>query len=46
MGCYVLDSSGSGTGPVEGWYHHVNEPSGSTRFWEVLEKLYNTRLQG
>jgi hypothetical protein len=31
MGWYVLDSSGSGWGPVEGSCEHGNEPSGSIK---------------
>jgi hypothetical protein len=37
MGCYRLDSSGSGEGPVEGSYEQGNEPTGSIKFWEILE---------
>jgi hypothetical protein len=28
---------GSGKGPVMGSCEHVNEPSGSTKCWEILE---------
>jgi hypothetical protein len=37
MGWYGLDRSGSGYGPVEGSCEHGSEPSGSIKFWEVLE---------
>jgi hypothetical protein len=39
MGWYGLDWLGSGQGPVEGSCEHGNEPSGSIKFWEVLEWL-------
>jgi hypothetical protein len=31
-------------GPVEGSCEHGNEPSGSKKRWEVLEKPHNWRL--
>jgi hypothetical protein len=31
-------------GPVEGSCEHGNEPSGSIKCWEVLERLYNWQL--
>jgi hypothetical protein len=37
MGWYELDQSSSGQGPVEGSFEHGSEPSGSIKFWEVLE---------
>jgi hypothetical protein len=37
MGWYGLHSSGSGQEPVEGSCEHGNEPSGSIKFWYVLE---------
>jgi hypothetical protein len=33
-----------GIGPVEDSCEHGNEPSGSTKYWEVLEWLHNWRL--
>jgi hypothetical protein len=36
MGCYKLDQSGLGQGPVEGSCEHGNEPSGSIKFWKFL----------
>jgi hypothetical protein len=36
--------TGSAEGPVEGSCEHGNEPSVSTKFWEVLEWLHNWRL--
>jgi hypothetical protein len=38
---YGLDRSGSELGPVEGSYEHGNEPSGSLKCWEYIEKLHN-----
>jgi hypothetical protein len=32
-----LDQSGSEYGPVEGSCEHGREPSGSVKYWEVLE---------
>jgi hypothetical protein len=37
MGWYGQDRSDSGLGPVEGSCEHGNEPSGSIKFWEILE---------
>jgi hypothetical protein len=37
MGYYGLDRSGSGWGLVEGSCEHGSEPSGSIKYWEVLE---------
>jgi hypothetical protein len=37
MEWYILDSPGSGSGPVKGSCKDDNEPSGSMNFWEVLE---------
>jgi hypothetical protein len=34
---YGLDRSGSEKDPVEGSCEHGNEPSGSIKYWEVLE---------
>jgi hypothetical protein len=31
-------------GTVEESFEHGNEPSGSIKFWEVLEYLHNWRL--
>jgi hypothetical protein len=36
---YVLDLSGSGYGPVERSCEHGNEPSGTIKYWEILEQL-------
>jgi hypothetical protein len=44
VGWYELDRSGSGYGPLEGSCEHGNEPSGSIKCWEVLEKLHNLWL--
>jgi hypothetical protein len=33
----VLDLSGSGYGPVERSCEHGNEPSGSIKYWEILD---------
>jgi hypothetical protein len=41
---YVLDSSGSGWGPVEGFYEYGNGPSSSIKCWEILEELSDWRL--
>jgi hypothetical protein len=35
MRCYRLDSSG--LDPLEGFYEHGNEPSGSVKCWKILE---------
>jgi hypothetical protein len=37
MGCYGLDSSGSGWEPVEGSCERGNEPWGSIKYWKILE---------
>jgi hypothetical protein len=37
IGWCGLDRSGSRSGPVEGFYEHDNEPSGSIKYWKVLE---------
>jgi hypothetical protein len=37
MGWYGLDRSGSGYGSMEGSCEHDNEPSGSIKYWEVLQ---------
>lgn len=37
VGCYGLDQSGSGWGPVEGSCEHGIEPSGFVKYWEILE---------
>jgi hypothetical protein len=37
MGWYGLDRSDSGWGPVEGSCELGNKPSGSIKYWEVLE---------
>jgi hypothetical protein len=34
---YGLDWFGSGQEPVEGFCEHGNEPSGSKKYWEILE---------
>jgi hypothetical protein len=34
---YGLDSTGSGQEPVEDSCEHSNEPSGSIKYWEILE---------
>jgi hypothetical protein len=44
MGWYGLDRSGSGERPVEGYCEHGGEPSGSIKYWEVLEWLHNWQL--
>jgi hypothetical protein len=44
MGWIGLDLSGSGQGQVASSYEHDNEPSGSTKYLEILEKLRNWRL--
>jgi hypothetical protein len=36
-GCIDFDSSDLGQEPVEGSCEHDNEPSGSTKCWEILE---------
>jgi hypothetical protein len=41
MGWYGLNWSGSGLGLVEGSCERCNEPSGSIKWWEVLEWLQN-----
>jgi hypothetical protein len=41
MWWYWLDWSGSGSGPLEGFCEHVNEPLGSIKCWEDLEQLHN-----
>jgi hypothetical protein len=40
---YRMDLSGSGEGPIEGCFERGNEPSGSIKLWEVLERLHNWR---
>jgi hypothetical protein len=37
MGWYGLDQSDSGWEPLEVSFGHGNEPSGSIKFWEILE---------
>jgi hypothetical protein len=37
MGWYGLDTSGSGYGSEAGSCEHDNEPSGSIKYWEILE---------
>jgi hypothetical protein len=37
-GGYGLDSSGSGQMPEDGSCEHGNEPSVSTKLWEILEE--------
>jgi hypothetical protein len=44
MGWYGLDRSDSGYGPVEDSCEHGNEPSGSIKYWELLEYLHNWQL--
>jgi hypothetical protein len=39
MGWYVLDSFGSGYGPVEGYCEHGSEPLGSIKYFKFLEYL-------
>jgi hypothetical protein len=39
MGWYGLNLSGPRWRPVAGFCEHSNEPSGSIKFWDVLEKL-------
>jgi hypothetical protein len=41
---YGLGRSGSGSGPVEGSCEPGNEPSGSVKWWEVLEWMHNWQL--
>jgi hypothetical protein len=43
-GWYGLARSGSGWGPVEGSCERGNEPSGSVKRWEVLERLHHWQL--
>jgi hypothetical protein len=44
MGWYGLDRSVSGKGPVEESCERGNEPAGSIKYGEVLEKLHNWQL--
>jgi hypothetical protein len=44
MGWSGLDGYGSRYGAVEDSCEHGIEPSGSIKFWEVLEGLHNLRL--
>ena len=44
MGWHGLDSSGSGKGLVEDSCEHGNKPSGSIKYWEVLEWLSSWQL--
>jgi hypothetical protein len=44
MGCYRLEPSTSGQGPVASSCEHGNELSGSIEFWEVLEWLRDCRF--
>jgi hypothetical protein len=44
MGWHEVDGSGAGYRPVEGSYEHGNEPAGSIKCWEILEKLQNWQL--
>jgi hypothetical protein len=37
MGLYGLNLSCSGYGSVEGSCEHGKEPSGSIKFWEIVE---------
>jgi hypothetical protein len=37
IGEYGVDSSGSGQGPVVSSCEHGNEPSGSIKYWEIIE---------
>jgi hypothetical protein len=37
MGCYGIDLSGSGYGPVVGSFEHGSEPSVSIKYWEIIE---------
>jgi hypothetical protein len=39
-----LNSSGSGQGPIVSSCKHGNEPSGSIKCWEFLERLSNCSL--
>jgi hypothetical protein len=39
MGLYGLDLSGSGERQVEGSCEHGTEPSGSIKYWQILEQL-------
>jgi hypothetical protein len=36
-----LHWSGSGQGPVEKSCEYSNEPSGSIKYWEIIEWLHN-----
>jgi hypothetical protein len=44
MGWYGLDSSGSGYGPVAGYFEHGIEFSVSIKCWEIVEQPRNWRL--
>jgi hypothetical protein len=39
VGCYRLDTSVSGQGPLTGCCEHGNEPTGSIKCWEILEEV-------
>jgi hypothetical protein len=48
MGCYGLNWSGLGYGPIEGLCEHNNEPGGSIKYWEILKcttRCFSRRAQ-
>jgi hypothetical protein len=44
MGWYILDSFGTGKGPVVGSFKHINESVGSIKCWEILELISDWQL--